>query len=97
MEMMSDTIQKSRFDTRLSKKQKEYFERAASLGGFKTLSEFVIYSANKQADLIIEKYEAILASEKDKQIFFDAILNSSKPNAALKKAVSTYNEAVSEK
>lgn len=82
----------ARFDTRLTKSQKALFERAASLGGFKTLSAFVIQSAQEKASIIIEKHEQILASEKDKEVFFNALLNSNKPNEALKNAVKSYED-----
>jgi uncharacterized protein (DUF1778 family) len=80
------TLEKSRFDTRLPKEQKEYFEYAANLGGFRTLTDFVIHSAQVQASSIVEKHNAILASKKDQEIFFKAIMQPSKPNVNLKKA-----------
>ena len=85
-----NTIQKSRFDTKLPKEQKELFEYAANLGGFKTLSEFVLFSAQQYAASIIEKREAILSSEKDRAIFFDTLTKSPKPNATLQKAALRY-------
>lgn len=91
------TLEKSRFDTRLPKEQKELFEYAANLGGFRTLSEFVIFSAQQQASNIIEKYNTILASRKDQEIFFNAILNPQKPNDRLKKAAVRFNKAVAKK
>jgi uncharacterized protein (DUF1778 family) len=91
------TLEKSRFDTRLPKEQKELFEYAANLGGFRTLSEFVIFSAQQQASNIIEKYNTVLASKKDQQIFFNAIVNPQKPNDRLKKAASRFNKAVAKK
>ncbi len=91
------TLDRSRFDTRLPKEQKEYFEYAATLGGFRTLTEFVIYSVQQQASSIVEKYNSILASKKDKEIFFDAIMNPQEPNDSLKKAASRFNKAVKKK
>lgn len=88
-----ETIKNARFDTRLSKEQKEFFEHAATIGGFRNLSEFVIYSAQEQAKKIIENYNKVLASKRDQEIFFDAIMNTPKPNARLKKAASRYKEA----
>jgi uncharacterized protein (DUF1778 family) len=82
----------TRFDARLSADQKEYFELAANLGGYKTLSEFVIFSTKAQADKIIEKHNAILASQKDQEIFFDAIMNPGKPNKKLKEAATRYKK-----
>jgi len=89
------TIEKTRFDTRLPKKQKELFEYAATIGGFRTLTEFVIFSAQEQANKIIEDYNIILGNEKDREVFFEAILNPQKPNNSLKNAASRYNEAIS--
>jgi uncharacterized protein (DUF1778 family) len=84
------TQEKTRFDTRLSGKQKEIFELAAQLGGYKTLSEFILSSAQKQADHILERHRQILADEEDRKIFFKALLHPPKPNATLKKAMARY-------
>jgi len=91
------TIEKSRFDTRLSKEQKEYFEYAANLGGFRTLTEFVIFSAQQQARNIVEKHNSFLESKKDQEVFFNAIMNPPKPNANLKKAVLNFNKIIRNK
>jgi uncharacterized protein (DUF1778 family) len=87
----------TRFDARLSAEQKQYFELAANLGGYKTLSEFVISSVKAQAEKIIEKHNAILASQRDQEIFFDAIMNPGKPNKKLKEATARYNKLTSGK
>lgn len=87
-------VEKARFDTRLPKEQKEYFEYVAHLGGFRNLTEFMVFSAQQQASKIIENHNSILASKRDKEIFFDAIMNPQKPNTKLKKAASRYNEAI---
>jgi uncharacterized protein (DUF1778 family) len=91
------TLEMSRFDTRLPKEQKELFEYAANLGGFRTLTEFLIFSAQQQAGNIIEKYNTILASGKDQEVFFNAITNPQKPNDRLKKAAIRFNKAVAKK
>lgn len=91
------TLEKTRFDTRLPKEQKELFEYAANLGGFRTLTEFLIFSAQQQATNIIEKYNIILASSKDQEVFFKAITNPQKPNDKLKKAAIRYNKSVAKK
>lgn len=84
------TLERSRIDARLSKEQKDFFEYAASIGGFKTLTEFVISSVQSNAEKIIEKHDRILASKRDKEIFFNELLNPSEPNKALKEAASRY-------
>ena len=92
------TIQeKTRFDTRLSGKQKELFELAAQLGGYKTLSEFILFSSQQEADRILERHRQILADEQDRQTFFKALLNPPKPNAALKKAMAKYLQSQGKK
>ena len=88
-----DTEQ-ARFDARLSRSQKDLFEEAARIKGFKSLSEFVIYTTQEAAIMIIEKHNAILASEKDKYIFFHAIVHPPKPNKNLTQAAKRYKKAV---
>jgi len=80
----------ARFDTRLSRTQKDLFERAAKIKGFKSLSEFVIHTTQEAATIIVEKHNAILVSEADKKVFFDALINPPKPNRALKEASKSY-------
>lgn len=83
----------SRFDTRLSKEQKDFFEYAAGLGGFRTLTEFVIFSAQQQANSIVEKHNTVLASKRDREIFLKAIMNPPKPSKSLRKAAVRYKKA----
>ncbi len=83
-------LEKARFDTRLSKEQKAFFERAARLGGFRSLTDFVVLTVQKRAKEIILEREQILASKKDSEIFFDAITNSGKPNQKLSEAANEY-------
>lgn len=90
-------LEKTRFDTRLPKEQKELFEYAATLGGFRNLTEFIIFSAQQQANLIVERHQSILASKKDGEIFFDVIMNPPAPTDTLKKAASNFKKVVSQK
>jgi uncharacterized protein (DUF1778 family) len=82
----------TRFDTRISVEMKELFEYAAEVGGYKTLTEFVIFSVKQQAEKIIEKHNTILASQKDQEIFFKAIMNPQEPNTHLKEAAKRYKK-----
>jgi uncharacterized protein (DUF1778 family) len=89
---MTTTIkEQARFDARLPKEQKEFFERAAQLGGFRNLTDFIIISAQEKAKEIIKEKEQIIASDRDSQIFFDAVTNHRKPSDTLKKALEDYN------
>ena len=91
------TIAQARFDTRLTRNQKDLFEKAARIKGFKSLSEFVIHTTLEVATNIIERHNAVLTSEKDRKVFFEALTNPSKPNKALLKAAKSYQTAVAAK
>ncbi len=89
---MSTAIkEQARFDARLPKEQKHFFERAAYLGGYRNLTDFVIHTVQEKAKEIIKEKEQIIASERDGQIFFDAITKPKKPSKTLKKALDDYN------
>jgi len=87
--------EKARFDTRLPKEQKVFFERAARLGGFRSLTDFIIFAAQEKAKKIILEQEQIIASQKDSEIFFDAIVNYPKANVNLQKAAKEYKNLMS--
>ena len=90
-------IPQARFDTRLSRSQKDLFEKAARIKGFKSLSEFVIHTTQEAAIVIVEKHNSVLASEKDKEVFFGALIHPSKPNKALIHASRIYSKKVAGK
>ncbi|WP_336070284.1 DUF1778 domain-containing protein [Mesoflavibacter sp. CH_XMU1404-2] len=80
----------ARFDTRLTREQKFLFERAARLGGYRNLTDFVVITVQEKAKKIISERERIIASEKDSEIFFDAIANPKSPNKELIKAANEF-------
>lgn len=88
------TTEPARFNTRLTKEQKDFFEFAASVGGYRTLTEFVIASVQERANKIIEVHNKIIASKKDQEVFFNELVNPSKPNQSLKKAAKIFNETL---
>jgi uncharacterized protein (DUF1778 family) len=94
--MDKKTIKHVRFDARISLGQKELFERAASLGGFRTLTDFVINTVQERANEIIKEHNVILASEEDREIFFNALVNPTGPNQKLKSTVERYKAFLEE-
>jgi uncharacterized protein (DUF1778 family) len=80
----------ARFDTRLSKEQKVFFERAAQLGGYRNLTDFVVMAVQEKAKEIISESERVIASQKDSEIFFNAVLNPKPPNEELSKAANEF-------
>lgn len=92
---MSTAIKElARFDARLPKEQKQFFEKAAYLGGFRNLTDFIILTVQEKAKEIMKENDQIIASERDSQIFFDAIINPKKPSKTLKSALDDYNAFV---
>ena len=90
-------LAEARFDARLSHDQKKILEEAARIRGFKSLSEFVIQTTLEAAKDIIEQQRAILVSELDHKIFFDALVNPPKPNKELLQAAKSYMKALAAK
>ncbi|MEM9846347.1 MAG: DUF1778 domain-containing protein [Bacteroidota bacterium] len=82
----------TRFDTRLTKEQKEFFEYASNLGGFRSLTEFILRAVQAKAEEIVEEHNRIIASKRDQEIFFDLVFKGTNPNQALESALSEYNK-----
>ncbi len=93
--MKTNIKDQARFDARLPREQKHFFEKAAYLGGYRSLTDFVIHAAQEKAKRIIVEKELLIASEKDAHIFFDALSKPEKPSETLRKAVDDYNAFVS--
>ena len=93
---MNSTIKElTRFDARLPKEQKQLFEKAAFIGGYRNFTDFVIQTLQEKAKEIIQENEQIIASERDSRLFFDAITLPKKPSKTLIKALEDYNTFVS--
>lgn len=93
--MRAQKQEKARFDTRLPLEQKQLFEKAAILGGYRNLTDFIIATVQNKAKEIIEEREQIIASQKDQEIFFDSLVNSPKPNDNLLSAKDEYDKLFS--
>lgn len=79
----------SRLEARVSNEQKALFQQAAMLST-RTLSEFVVASAQEAAIRIIEAHEAIRLSREEQVRFVEALLNPPGPNARLRQAGANY-------
>lgn len=89
--MSTEPKEQARFNARLSRDQKQLFEKAASIGGYRSLTYFVILTIQEKAKEIVREIEQIMSSERDSQIFFDAITNPNIPSETLKNALEDYN------
>lgn len=84
-----------RLEARITKKQKELVQRAASIEG-RTLTDFIVHSGTDAASRIVQEQEAIILSERDRKVFLEAFLNPPEPNNAVKAAVERYKQFVGE-
>ena len=82
----------ARFEARVTEAQKALFQRAAALGGYRTLTEFVINSAQEKAEAIVRDSEILRLSRKDREIFIDALLHPPAPNKKLRQAAARYKK-----
>jgi len=83
-----------RIDIRVSPEEKKIFRRAHKLSGDKTFSSFVTRIVRAESIQIIEENERILASERDKEIFFQAVFANREPNKALTAAANKYKSTI---
>ena len=63
-----------RIEIRVSSYDKKIFQKAQKLSGDKSFSSFITRIVKEKAEEIVAKNERIIASEKDRQIFFNAVL-----------------------
>lgn len=84
-----DRVRGARLEARVTVDQKVLLQRAAELSG-RTLSEFVVASAQEAATKLIEEHESIRLNRKEQIAFVSALLNPTAPNARLRKAAAKY-------
>lgn len=78
-----------RFDARVDAGQKQLLQRAADLEG-RTLTDFVLQSAQAAAERTIERRSMLLLTARESEVFVDAILRPAKPGPVLRKAAREY-------
>ncbi len=81
-----------RLEARVSREQKELFQRAAELQG-RTLTDFVVASAHQAAVRTIEEMATIRLGAEESRAFADAVLNPREPTERLRAAARRYLEA----
>jgi len=80
-----------RLEARLSEEQKQLFVRAAKLQG-RSLTDFVIASAQEAAIETVRTHDALRLSERDRQAFVSALLAPAAPTKTLERAAQRYRE-----
>lgn len=86
-----DTTRDARLEARVSAAQKSLLQQAAALSG-RTLSEFIVTSAQDAARRVIAEHESILLSREEQSAFVKALLSPPEPNARLERAAKAYRQ-----
>ena len=85
----------NRVEFRVSNEDKELFEYAKQLRGFKTFSEFARFVITREAKAIVKEESKILASKRDKELFFNALMGEEHhPNESLLAAIKYHDELI---
>ena len=80
-----------RLEARISKAQKDLFLRAAALQG-RSLTDFLVASAQEAALTTVRTHDAVRLSERDRETFVSALLAVPAPAKTLQRAVKRYRE-----
>jgi uncharacterized protein (DUF1778 family) len=73
--------------------QKALLQRAAALSG-RTLSEFVVSSAQEAAAKVIQEYESIKLTRTEQAAFVQGLLNPPAPSQRLRRAAKAYKQMI---
>ena len=87
----ADKSRAARLEARLSVEQKAVLQHAALLSG-RTLSEFVVASAQEAAARVIQEHEAIRLNRAEQIAFVTALLDPPAPNERLRQAAAAYRQ-----
>ncbi|MEO8592407.1 MAG: DUF1778 domain-containing protein [Candidatus Solibacter sp.] len=80
-----------RLEARISPEVKQLIQEAADLEG-RTMSEFLITSAQAAAKKVIEEYQTMKLTVSDRNAFVSALLNAPEPSPKLRAAAKRYKE-----
>jgi uncharacterized protein (DUF1778 family) len=84
-----------RIEIRISSHDKQILQKAQKLSGDKSFSSFIVRIIKKQAEEIVAKNYRIIASETDREKFFDAVFSDCYPNQNLVEAAKKYKSQTS--
>ena len=91
----SPKVKPERLEARISREQKELFQRAADIQG-RTLTDFVISSLQEAAKRAIQEHEMMILSVRDREVFVEALLNPPNPSDKLRSAAQRYKQKIGE-
>lgn len=91
MDVPGKTPRSERLEARVSKTQKNLFLRAASLQD-RSLTDFLIASAQEAAERVLRAHDVLTLSERDRKSFVEALLAPAMPGKTLRKAAKRFKE-----
>lgn len=83
----------SRLGFRVDAQTKKLVERAAALER-RSLTDFCLTVLTEATQATISRHETLLLAERDRQVFFDALIHPSKPNSRLRRAFRSAKERI---
>lgn len=83
----------SRLGFRVDTQTKKLVERAAALER-RSLTDFCLTALTEATQATISRHETLLLSERDRQVFFDALVHPPKPNVRLRRAFRIAKERI---
>jgi uncharacterized protein (DUF1778 family) len=89
--MTTASLDRGRITTRVSVAVQETLETAAGMVGA-TVNQFIVQTALREAELIIERERLIHLGAQDAMVFFKALENPLPPNEHLKAALQDYTK-----
>lgn len=87
------TARSTRLETRVTPETKALLQRAAAIRG-RSLSDFVVSSAQEAAERAIREHDVITLSVRDSHRFAELMLNPPEPNEQLRAALQIYRSDV---
>jgi uncharacterized protein (DUF1778 family) len=91
IESLDKAARSARLEARVTDEQKTLLQRAAALLG-RSLSDFLVASAQDAATRVIQEHEMIRLTKADRTVFVSALLDPPAPNARLAKAAKAYRQ-----
>jgi len=83
----------ARLGFRVDDRTKKIVERAAELER-RSLTDFCLTALTEAARKTIAQHETLVFSERDRQVFFNALINPPKPHPRLKRAFKTEQKRI---
>ena len=83
----------TRLNFRLDPETKRQVERAAALER-RSVTDFCLSALTQASQQAIAQHEGLSLSERDRKVFFDALISPPKPNARLRRAFQSSRKRV---